>query len=93
MFDDGYRNIFIGVIVVLNYDLLTDEYVALNMDIVLTRYNRVISNVTAIFNHDGGRTSRILSSDIQPYVIQQTHRITKADSARPLSTEPTREMK
>jgi hypothetical protein len=56
LFDNGYRYIFVGVIVVHNQNPLGDEHITFYVDEVAGRYNRLGTYSAIVFNHDRGLT-------------------------------------
>jgi hypothetical protein len=91
--DDRYIKIFVRVIVILNYDMLADEHIALQVDAILAGYNTAVAYAAVVIDDNRRLASRIVGGDAEPRMLQQAYRITKADSGGPLPTHLTREMK
>lgn len=92
LLDNGDFDLLVSMIVVLNHDLLTDEYIAFYVNAVLARDDAVVTYVTTIINHDGGVTNRIVSCNVEPHMITYAYRITQANPPRTLPADLTREM-
>src|SRR5581483_4533696 len=78
--DDRYVYVFVAVVVVLNQDILADKDVALQVDTILARYDSACTYTAVVINDDGGLTVRIRGGNIQPSPVQQSNRVSQADS-------------
>lgn len=81
---DGYVDVLIRVIVVLNHHVLPDHHIPLQVNPVLAGDNAAKSDAAAVLNDNRGLASGVLGGHIEPRVLEQLYGIPQADSGRPL---------
>jgi hypothetical protein len=93
LIDNWHCDIFVRVIMVNNKDRLADDYIAFQVDSVLGGYNTAETYVAIVIKHNRGLTRGVVGGGVEPRVLSQAYRITKADPGRPWPRHLTGEMK
>jgi hypothetical protein len=63
------------------------------VDAIFPGYDGADTDAATVINHNRGLTGGIVGGDIEPDLLEQVYRITKADPGRALAAHVTCEMK